>query len=428
MTDKKIAIIGGGLGGMSFANAALYHNLTNIALYEQAPQFSEVGAGVNISSNALRILDAYGLKDSMTRRSSHDPPCWMDYRHYKTGEFLGQIDELGEPTSRQIHRAHLLDTLKERVPSSAIHTGKKLINMRSLESSGGGYELQFADGTTANADLVVGCDGIKSKVRQYMGITDHPDYSGQCVYRGFVQYEHLPSATAALLRKTVNFRGPRRHVLTLPVGNEESNTAQVGIIVFVTESLDSWKSESWMARASIGSLEAHLDGWCQEVQDILEGLKRGSGDGMVLKQTLYVRSPVEKWFEVQETHPECGVVLVGDSVHSTLPHQGQGTCMAIESGACLARILSHFFSHSPSPSLHAPLSLYKSIRKPRTDRQTLTSFQTGKLASAEIMEGEEESGIGIDSEALRERMRWLMEYDLFRDVDERVGGGGEARL
>jgi salicylate hydroxylase len=99
--NKRIAAIGGGLGGMAFANAALYAGLENIQLYKQAPEFTEVGAGVNITKNANTILDAYGLKDAMRWKSSHDPPCYMEYRNYKTGEVFGQIDEFGQPSSRQ---------------------------------------------------------------------------------------------------------------------------------------------------------------------------------------------------------------------------------------------------------------------------------------------------------------------------------------
>ena len=135
--QAKIAIVGGGLGGMSFANAALHVGLANVDLYEQAAQFTEVGAGVNITRNANRIVDAYGLKDSMLWKSSRNPPCYMEYRNYKSGDYLGQIDEFGEPASRQIHRAHLLDVLKERVPESLLHTGKKLRSIRPENERGG---------------------------------------------------------------------------------------------------------------------------------------------------------------------------------------------------------------------------------------------------------------------------------------------------
>lgn len=317
--ERRIAIIGGGLGGMSFANAALHVGLKNVKLYEQAPQFTEVGAGVNITRNANRILDAFGLKETMLWKSSRNPPCYMEYRNYKSGEYLGHIAEFGEPASRQIHRAHLLDALKERVPSSVLHTGKKL---RSIDFTGSEYRLNFEDSTTAEADIIIGCDGIKSVVRQHLDISDAPNYSGQVVYRGYVQYEDLSPKAAAIFRKTVVFRGHKKHILTLPIGNDDSKTAQIGVIAFMTESLDDWKSESWMATAPIQDLQEHVKDWASPIQELIAGLHKASPEGMMLKQTLYVRDPVEKWFHMEGSNSPNGIVLVGDSVHSTLPHQG----------------------------------------------------------------------------------------------------------
>lgn len=322
LANKKIAVVGGGLGGMSFMNAALYAGLKNVELYEQAPAFKEVGAGVNITRNANRILDAYGLKDTMLWKSSRNPPCYMEYRNYRTGEYVGQIDEFGEPKTRQIHRAHLLDALKERIPSSKLHTGKKLASIETRDV-GTKYVLHFMDGTTAEADIVIGCDGIKSKVREHLGFADDPIYSGQTVYRGYVSYDDLPKESAEILRKTVIYRGQKKHILTLPVGNDESKTARVGVIGFMTESLDTWSSESWMSRAPIDDFEDHIKGWTGVCQDIVAGLRKDVGDNMMLKQALYVREPLPKWYEVDGSRSDCGIVLLGDSAHSTLPHQGK---------------------------------------------------------------------------------------------------------
>ncbi|CAK7238135.1 hypothetical protein SEUCBS140593_010361 [Sporothrix eucalyptigena] len=409
-SDKRIAIVGGGLGGMAFANAALYAGLSNVHLYEAAAQFTEVGAGVNITRNANRVLDAMGVGPAMLARSSRDPPCYMEYRHYRTGEYLGQIDEFGEPRSRQIHRAHLLDALKANVADEHVSLGKRLASV-DWTTARNCYELTFADGTTADADIVVGCDGIKSVVRtQHLGLVDNPIYSGQMVYRGYVSYDDLSPETAALLRKTVNFRGPQRHVLTLPIGNDESNTARVGIIGFMTEPLENWTSESWLKTAPVDDMYEHVSDWTGAVQEIVEGLRKGSSDGMILKQALYVREPTTKWFDVRPGAPSSGVVLIGDSVHSTLPHQGQGACQAIESGFALAQVLRHW----PDSNLGAALQYFQDLRKPRTDRITSSSYETGKMASADIPEDQWASTFNPD--VLRERMRWVMESDLLADL------------
>ncbi|KKY27433.1 putative salicylate 1-hydroxylase [Diplodia seriata] len=411
LSGKRIAVIGGGLGGMAFMNSALHAGLTDVHLYEAAPDFTEVGAGVNISRNANLVLDRLGLGEAMLRHSSRDPPVYMEYRHYRTGAYLGQIDEFGAPRSRQIHRAHLLRVLRKNVPAGTVSTGKRLCGVEwSAERRR--YELRFQDGSSAAADIVVGCDGIKSYVRQHLGLDDDPVYSGQMVYRGYVAYNHLSPDTAALLRKTVNFRGPRRHVLTLPIGNEESGTARVGVIAFVTEPLEGWTSESWLAKAPVEELHAHVKDWTGAVQEIVRGLRKGAGDGRILKQALYVREPAPRWFKVEEEG--CGgIVLIGDAVHSTLPHQGQGACMAIESGFALAQVLGSW----ESDDLHAALQWFQDLRKPRTDKITETSYETGKMASADVPE--DAWGRTFNPDVLRERMKWVMEYDLLADVNSK---------
>ncbi|KAL1980616.1 hypothetical protein VTN96DRAFT_3906 [Rasamsonia emersonii] len=411
--NQRIAIIGGGLGGMSFINAALHVGLTNVQLYEQAAQFSEVGAGINITQNANRILDRYGLRESMLKKSSRNLPCYMEYRNYRTGEYLGHIDEFGEPRARLLHRAHLLETLKERVPDSVLNLNKRLRSI-SKTDDGTAYRLFFEDGTSTEADIVIGCDGIKSVVRRVMGITDSPNYSGQVVYRGFVDYKDLPPATAQLLRKTVNFRGPKRHVLILPIGNEESRTARAAIIGFMTEPLEAWKSESWMSRSPNDELEAHAKDWCPAVQHIIAGLRKGSPDNKMMKQALYVRDPLDKWYQVNDSNKASGIILLGDSAHSTLPHQGQGTCMAIESGIALATILKYW--KAQNHDLGAAFQFYQDLRKPRTDRVTRTSYEAGKLASSDNPDQLDEM---FNPEVILERMRWIMEYDVLEDLRSR---------
>ncbi|KAF2804089.1 putative monooxygenase [Mytilinidion resinicola] len=412
LRGQRIAVIGGGIGGMAFMNSALYAGLENMHLYEAAPEFTEVGAGVNITRNANRVLDAFGLKDDMLWSSSRNPPSYMEYRHYRTEEYLGQIEEFGEPRSRQIHRAHLVEVLKKKVPDSKISKGKRLVAVERDETDDC-YTIKFQDGTESKADIVVGCDGIKSRVRQHLGFTDEPIYSGQMVYRGYVAYDDLTQETAELLRKTVNFRGPQRHVLTLPIGNEESKTDRVGIIGFMTEPLEGWTSESWLAKAPVDDLYEHVKDWSPAVQEIIHGLRKGAEDGKILKQTLYVRDPTPKWYSAQSWQ-KSGIILIGDSVHSTLPHQGQGACMAIESGFALAQVLSNW----QSADTEGAFQFFQDLRKPRTDKITKTSYETGKLASADIPE--ELWSQTFSPGAVAERMRWVMEYDLLAELSNRL--------
>ncbi|ETS87105.1 hypothetical protein PFICI_00933 [Pestalotiopsis fici W106-1] len=413
ISNKRIAVVGGGLCGMALMNSALQAGLPNIHLYEAASQFTEVGAGVNITRNANRILDAFGIGPDMLLKSSRDPPCYMEYHHYRTGEYLGHIDEFGEPASRQIHRAHMIEALQKNVPDSNISLGKRLSGI-SWSTNKACYELSFQDGTVAEADIIIGCDGIKSVVRQHLGLTDHPVFSGQMVYRGYVSYDDLTPDTAKLLRKTVTFRGHGKHVLTLPIGNDETKTARVGIIGFMTEPLERWTSEAWLSTAPIDDLYEHVKDWTGPVQEIIDGLRKSSSDDKMLKQALYVREPTPKWFSIQEDHPESGIILIGDSAHSTLPHQGQGACQAIESGFALAQTLKNWEGNS----LEAAFQFFQDFRKPRTDRITRTSAETGKMASADIPE--EQWAASFSPDVVSERMKWVMEYDLLSDLASKL--------
>jgi salicylate hydroxylase len=91
----------------------------------------------------------------------------------------------------------------------------------------------------------------------------------------------------------------------------------------MTEPLGIWKSESWLAKAPVDDLYEQVKDWLPEAQEIIAGLGKGASDSMILKQTLYVREPTAKWYEGGEETPESGIILIGDSVHSTLPHQGK---------------------------------------------------------------------------------------------------------
>ncbi|KAJ5485009.1 hypothetical protein N7539_004997, partial [Penicillium diatomitis] len=412
-SEKHIAVIGGGLGGMSFMNAALYTGLEHVQLYEQAPQFAEVGAGVNITSNANRVLDAFGLEEIIMRRSSRQLPSYMEYRQYKTGEYLAQINEFSRPPARLLHRAHLLDALKERVPSSKINLGKRLV---SIECEAGAlsapYTLHFEDGSVANTDIVIGCDGIRSNVRQYMGFVDSPKYSGQVVYRGFVDYKDLPDETAQLLRRTVNFRGPKKHVLVLPIGNQETQTDRAAIIGFMTESLDSWESESWMSRSEISSFQEHVQDWCFQVQHIVAGLS-STAKGLQASSSWATLLIPHYHIKVSLEIPTSFTVSIGTDTGKRV--KGQGTCMAIESGIALAMILRHWAGED----IEAAFQFYQDLRKPRTDRVTQTSQEAGKLASSDSPNGMTE---GFSPEVLTDRMRWIMEYDILEEL--RLKGAG----
>lgn len=370
MKDPVIAVIGGGLGGLAFANSAVHEGLKNVTVYEQAKEFREIGAGVHITKNAFLILDKYGLQEPMEKIASEPSEIYQLYKHYKSGETIATAKEASKPYGRRVHRAHLLDVLRENLPSSMLKTGKHLSTItRGGEAGKEKYTLHFADETTETADIVVGCDGIHSKVREYLGIRDEPQYSGQVVYRGLLPYSSLPEKTQEVLGEFNNFRGPQRHVLLFPIG--QGDRLRLNVVAFMKEDLVEWHSESWMSMAPVSELQKHVEDWHPIIsKDIIHALEKDSEGGKIMKQALYVRTPNDKWYED-------GVVLLGDSIHSTLPHQGQGTCQAVESGAALAVFLKNA-KESDTPA--DIFEKFKALRKPRTDKITKTSEEAGKRA------------------------------------------------
>ena len=171
-------------------------------------------------------------------------------------------------------------------------------------------------------------------------------------------------------------------------------------VVFLGE----WRSESWMAKAPVESLEQHVKDWNVHIQNIVAALKATAEGGQMMKQALYVRTPTEKWYED-------GVVLLGDSVHSTLPHQGQGCCMAVESAAALAVLLKNA-KDGDTPEV--VFRKYSELRKPRTDKMTETSAAAGRKVLSSGPESIEQED--FLREKIERNWNWIEEYDVLEDV------------
>lgn len=240
LKDARIAVIGGGLAGLSFANAAQYNELKNITVYEQAKEFREIGAGISLSENAFRCLDQYGLKEALLQVSNEQSEVnstrygrW--FRHYKTGEELAVVQPYEKP-NRRIHRAHLLDVLRAKLPKEMLKTNKRLLKIETNGNDEKEYVLHFADGTSETADIVIGCDGIHSIVRKYLGILDNPQYSGKVVYRGLLRPSSLSKETIDVLQLQLTFfRGYHSYIAVYHIGQGEN--CLYNVAAFMTEPL-----------------------------------------------------------------------------------------------------------------------------------------------------------------------------------------------
>jgi salicylate hydroxylase len=212
----SIAIIGGGIAGLSLAIALLNRNIP-VKIYEQAPKFGEIGAGVSFTPNAVQAMDicgpgVYRAFDKVATRNGwkSKEKVWFDYldgtRSGEEGKMEGGFEGRGRRQVPEfvirndlgqngVHRAHFLDELVKLVPDEIAVFGKRLVGIEEPEDVEGGGKLtmKFEDGTTAEADAVVGCDGIKSKVRAAMFGADspvaRPVYTHKYAYRALVPIE-----------------------------------------------------------------------------------------------------------------------------------------------------------------------------------------------------------------------------------------------
>jgi salicylate hydroxylase len=205
----EVAIIGGGIAGLTLA-IALYHRGVALKVYEQAPQFGEIGAGVSFSPNAVQAMKVchqgvYDAFDKVCTRNvwPEKQKVWFDYLDGYTGPKPGQARQDIAFTIRNslgqngVHRAAYLDEIVKLLPREVARFGKKLADIGENKDTGR-LVMMFEDGTTAEADAVIGCDGIKSKVRQIIVGKDHPSakpsYTHKYAYRGLAAMDEAIKA------------------------------------------------------------------------------------------------------------------------------------------------------------------------------------------------------------------------------------------
>jgi salicylate hydroxylase len=341
MTD--IAIIGGGIGGLAAA-AFLHRAGLPVTVYEQAAQLREVGAGVVVAPNAARLLRALRVLDGFAERAVVLETGW-EFRRWQDGSVLSAEDLatrcealFGERTYTA-HRADLLDAVRRAVPAASVRLGKRCV---ALSQDGPRHTLRFADGASAEADVVIGADGIHSMVRVALTEPVPPAYSGLCAFRALVPADEAPEF-ARRPAQTL-WLGPGHHLVHYPV----SAGKFVNLVAFAPAG--NYTTESWTATATVGELLAEFAGWDERLIALLRAA------GTPGRWALLDRAPLTRWSGGT-------VTLLGDAAHPMFPFFGQGAAQAIEDAAALARCLA---ADLADPA--AALRRYESLRLPRTTR------------------------------------------------------------
>ncbi len=315
--STKIAIIGGGIGGL-VAGIALQKAGFSPTIYERAPEFGEVGAGISMSPNATLGLQSLGFGAYLD--SNANEPLEQRLYHGETGELLKTFDrrdcrQTYKAAYCQLHRADLLNMLIGAFGRSNCAMDHVLA---AIDSRKDGVTLTFEDGGTAEADVAIAADGLRSIVRDSLFDSNPPEFSGHVAWRALVPAEKL--GPKSVERLNINHLGTGRNIVSYPVrGTELVN------IVALTKAED-WAEESWNAKAEKSELAAHYEGWTDYVMELLEAIP---GDALY-RWGLFIREPLENWVSGR-------TALLGDAAHPMLPYMGQGASCAIEDGVILGR-------------------------------------------------------------------------------------------
>jgi salicylate hydroxylase len=370
----RAVVVGGGIGGIAAA-VALARAGIEVEVHEQAQQLTEVGAGVSLAPNGLRMLELLGVGEEVRRVGSRYAssqlrlPDGQAVRH-EPYQFAMAGQNIG------IHRADLLALLAGQLPPGTVRTGHRCTGFRQDDGSA---TAVFADGTSATADVVIGADGIHSVLQGFVVAPAEPTFSGVVAYRGLVPC--LAEYPAGAIRM---WMGEGRHFLVFPV-----RAGQLLNYVGFVQS-DTAVRESWSAAGDPAALAAHFAGWDPLIGQVIAAISGPGGSGF--QWGMYDRGPLPRWSDGRLT-------LLGDAAHPMLPHLGQGVNQALEDALALATLLGA--SAGPAGVPRA-LAAYEELRRDRTAR---------------VQRGSRRQGAGWDSSGsqLVDR-RWIYEYDAWAEA------------
>jgi len=347
VAKARVLIVGAGIGGLTAALALIRRGYA-IQVFEQAPELTELGAGVQISPNGSRILRALGLGDELARIGIE--PGIVDLRLWNTGARWKMMEHGANTRERYgsphytIHRADLQTMLKAAVLRAA--PSSICVNSRcvGIAQSVRGVALTLEGGLCVTGDVLIGADGIHSTVRQALFGRDTPEFTGFMAWRGLCPAAKLQPA----LMRHGGWIAPASHIFHYPVRNRELLN-----VIAVVERRD-WRHESWTDRGTHEEWLGDFPGRHEDARAMIAAVET------TYKWALVVRWPLPRWSVANAT-------LLGDACHSTLPFLAQGAAMSIEDACILARCLD------ACDDIETALQRYEAARIDRTRRIVLAA-------------------------------------------------------
>ncbi len=336
----KIAVIGAGLGGMTVAGL-LQRSGFAVKVYEQASAFSRIGAGIHLSSNVMLVMRRLGIEQALSDIGLH-PDAFVS-RQWDTGEILFELPF--DPSSEahygapyiNVHRGDLHAVLKSALQYGTVAFGKRL---RDLDDLGSTVRLFFDDGDHSDADLVIGADGVNSKVREFLLGPEKPRYTGHIAHRAVFPTQLLNGLP---IRACCKWWGRGNHILVYYM-----TQAREEVYLVTSAPQVEWSDNTSFVPCDRDEFIATFDGYHADLRQAVEAAPE------VTKWPVYDREPVSRWTGGR-------IALLGDACHAMRPYMAAGAAMAIEDAAVLARCIAEFGSDDAAESF----AWYEANRMPR---------------------------------------------------------------
>ncbi|UZE14923.1 FAD-dependent monooxygenase [Pseudomonas sp. B21-053] len=351
---QKIAIVGAGLGGAAAATL-LQQAGFQVDIYEQAPEFSRLGAGIHMGPNIMKIFRRMGIEQQLDLMGSH-PDHWFS-RDGLSGDYLSRIP-LGDFARKEygasyvtVHRGDLHALQMSTIKPGTVHFNKRL---ETLEETDTQVRLTFADGEVTYADIVIGADGINSKIREELLGAEKPLYSGWVAHRALIRGDQLAKHDLKF-EDCIKWWTEDRHMMVYyTTGKRDEYYYVTGV------PHPEWDFQGAFVDSSREEMFEAFQGYHPTVQALIESTES------VTKWPLRNRNPLPLWSRGR-------LVLLGDACHPMKPHMAQGAGMAIEDAAMLTRCLQE----TGLGDYRTAFELYEANRKERASRvQSVSNANT----------------------------------------------------
>ncbi len=390
----KILIAGGGIGGLTAALCGLQFG-QDVTVLEQSAELGEVGAGLQLSPNAMQVFKALGLADELAARGFR--PDAIETRMGESALSLFRIPLGAAAEARwgapylHIHRADLIEVLRAALDARAPGAVRLGAEVAGYEQDGEQVSVRLRDGEAMTGDALIGADGIHSAIRTQMLGQETPRFTGNMAWRAVVPVDRLgnlaPAPTACA------WMGRGKHAVTYRLrGGELANF--VGVV-----ERDDWTVESWSEPGSREQALADFAGWHPGITKLIEEADE------LFRWALYDRAPLQTWCEGR-------AVLLGDAAHPMLPFVAQGAAMAIEDAWAVMSALA------TSEDVDHALQAYQTARLPRTSKVQALSRANAKTFHQRSALGRLSTygpmwlGGRLAPSVVRSRLDWIYGYDV----------------